>query len=1043
MKNKLISLLFLFTFLNTISLFSQEGFRVTGKVLDENGEPLIGVNVIEKETTIGTVTDLDGNFELIVSGPGSILVFSFIGYLNEEIPLNGQNELQVSLVPDLQELDEVVVIGYGTVKKEDLTGSVELAETKGIEKLSLFSTEQAIQGKVSGVFVAASSGAPGSPVSVRIRGVGTPNNADPLYIVDGMPIKDASTGKNDNPSGINFLNPSDIESIQILKDASATAIYGTRGANGVVIITTKQGLSGQPRVNFNGYYSIQNLPEYVRPDMLNAQQWATLYNEVRGETYNPDTIPFLKTTDWQDQVFRTAITHSEQFNISGGAEKNKYFVSFNNFSQEGIVRESNYNRISGRVNTEFQINDWLKVGEKFSITSFENRRQKEEGLHAGGVVGSPIAAALMADPTIPPYNEEGELSYVGERTTVTISNPIGIYQRHHYIYNNNRIQGTAFAEISPLENLTYKFNVGLDRSWGFREEVWPQYEIAFDDASENTTLFTEHEDWFNYLIENTVNYRFSINDNHNFNLLLGYTVQEENLYREVATSFLPYTENDLLYHSARESNSDIIAQYGAPEEWALMSYLGRLNYSFNDKYLLTASVRRDGSSRFGENRRWGVFPSVAFAWKISEEPFMQNVASVSMLKLRGGWGEVGNQNIGLYRYTASTTYKPDPGLPGPVVFYGNPAVPYPAVVIDGIANPNIGWESTKTFNIGLDIALWQNRLYSTIDLYDKTTTDLLLYEPVPLWAASGYLLEKSGQITNAGEINNKGIDFSLSYKNSIGKIHYNIGGNISYIKNNVVALEGGAPLTSDTKFPVKVIKGEPLGVFWGYKVDGIFQSEEEVEQHAVQESRTGVGDLKFRDINEDGVISSDDQTVIGYALPNFTYGLNANLSYKNFELNVFAQGVQGNDIANMARQAIYHNFRMTSNVSTDMLKYYGRELENGEIITDTDIPRITFPRDNNNNDRNSDYFLEDGSYLRIKTVTLSYNIPENLYEVLGLNNFQVYVTVENLYTFSKYSGYNPEIGTSSSFNANPLAFGIDNATYPIPRTFLFGLNIGL
>ncbi|MFW6327174.1 MAG: SusC/RagA family TonB-linked outer membrane protein, partial [Bacteroidota bacterium] len=402
MKNKLISLLFLFTFLNTISLFSQEGFRVTGKVLDENGEPLIGVNVIEKETTIGTVTDLDGNFELIVSGPGSILVFSFIGYLNEEIPLNGQNELQVSLVPDLQELDEVVVIGYGTVKKEDLTGSVELAETKGIEKLSLFSTEQAIQGKVSGVFVAASSGAPGSPVSVRIRGVGTPNNADPLYIVDGMPIKDASTGKNDNPSGINFLNPSDIESIQILKDASATAIYGTRGANGVVIITTKQGLSGQPRVNFNGYYSIQNLPEYVRPDMLNAQQWATLYNEVRGETYNPDTIPFLKTTDWQDQVFRTAITHSEQFNISGGAEKNKYFVSFNNFSQEGIVRESNYNRISGRVNTEFQINDWLKVGEKFSITNFENRRQKEQGLNAGGVVGSPIAAALMADPTVSP-----------------------------------------------------------------------------------------------------------------------------------------------------------------------------------------------------------------------------------------------------------------------------------------------------------------------------------------------------------------------------------------------------------------------------------------------------------------------------------------------------------------------------------------------------------------------------------------------------------------------------------------------------------------
>jgi len=1042
MKSKSLVLL-TFLLCCSISLYSQKEGKIAGNVVDENGTPLIGVNVFEKGTTTGTVTDLNGDFELSVSNSEATLVFSYIGYLKKEIPLEGKQNIQVTLKQDLEELEEVVVIGYGTVKKEDLTGSVELVESDGIEKTPSFSTEQVLQGKASGVFVATSSGAPGAPISVRIRGVGTPNNADPLYVVDGMPIKDASFGKNDNPSGINFLNPSDIESIQVLKDASATAIYGTRGANGVVIITTKKGKTGEPRVNFNAYYSLQNLPQYARPDMLDAQQWAVLYNETHGETYDPDSIPYLKTTDWQDEVFRTAVTHNEQFNISGGNDNSKYFVSFNNFDQEGIVKKSSYNRISGRINTEFQINDWLKVGENFSVTNFVNRRQKETGLNAGGVVGSPIAAALMADPTASPYDEFGELAYIGEKTLATIANPIGIYERHHYIYKNNRIQGTAYAEISPIKNLTYKFNLGLDRSWGFRDEVWPEYSIAFDDASDMTTLTTENEDWYNYLIENTLNYNASIADKHNFDLLLGYTVQEETMYREVASSFLPFTLSNMLYHTARASNSDIITLAGAPEEWAIISYLGRLNYNYDGKYYLTSSIRRDGSSRFGKNKRWGVFPSVALAWKISEEPFFQNISTVSMLKLRGGWGLVGNQNIGTYRYTASTTYKPNPGLPGPIVFYGIPAEEYPAVVINGIANPNIGWESTETFNFGIDLALFENRIYSTIDLYNKTTTDLLLYEPVPWWAASGFLLEESGQPTNAGEISNKGIDFSLNYKNTIGDFSYNIGGNISLIKNEVIALNGGAPLTSDTKFPVKVIEGEPLGVFWGYKVEGIFKSDEEIEQHAVQENRTSIGDLKFKDINNDGEINSDDQTIIGYAIPDFTYGLNASVSYKNLELNIFVQGVQGNDVANRVKQSVLHNFRMTTNVSTDLLNYYGRVLENGQVITNTDIPKVSFPRDFNDNLRNSDYFLEDGSYLRIKTINLAYNIPENLYKRLGLYSCQIYATVENLYTFTKYSGYNPEIGASSSFGANPLAFGIDNATYPMPRTFLFGIKIGL
>lgn len=1011
--------------------YGQGNYMVSGNITDENGEPLIGANVVEKGTNHGTVTDVNGNYNLDLSDPDAVLVFSYVGYLKEEVPIEGKSELNITLIPDLMELESVVVVGYGTVKKSDLTGSVEVVESEDIKNVPVMSSEQVLQGRASGVFVAASNGSPGSQISVRIRGVGTPNNTDPLYVVDGMPIKDGTFGKNDNPSGINFLNPNDIESIQILKDASATAIYGTRGANGVIIITTKKGQSGKPQVNFTSYYGVQQLPKKL--DLLDGPEFARLHNDMFGEVFNEDSIQFLPTTDWQDQIFVKAPTYNSQLSVSGGNENSNYYVSFNRYSQDGIVKNSHFKRNSFRINTEHKVNKKITIGQYLTLTNYDNQRQNEEGLFAGGVVGSNIAGALKADPTVPVYNDETTWSFLNRTTSV--ANPVGLNERKHYRYNSNRIQGSVFAEVELLKNLKYKLNAGLDRQWGYRKEVWPKYYVGPTDASDKTTLITEHESWYNYLIEHTLNYNASINDKHQLNLLLGYTVQEERRENEIGSSHLYTDDEDQYYHSARPSITDVVDLGGSPIEWALISYLGRINYTLMNKYLLTASIRRDGSSRFGKNNRYGNFPSFSLGWKINEESFMQNFEAVSLLKLRAGWGRVGNQNISPYAYTTTATFKPDAGLPGPNAFFGIPTRPFPALFMMGVANQDIGWETTETTNIGIDLSLYQNRFLATIDVYDKTTKDLLLSQPVPTYSAVTY----GSYITNAGEINNKGLDLSLTYRGNLGALEYDVNGNFSTYKNKVIDLEGGVPLTSQTDFPVRMIEGKPIGAFYGYVYEGIFTSEEEISQHAVQERRTGVGDMKFKDLNLDGKIDTRDQTVIGYALPKFTYGFSVGLTYKNFNLDIFSQGIYGNSVANNVKRDALYNLQMTTNVSKDLLNYYGRVLEDGTVITDTDIPRIG--KDVNDNGRISDYFLEDGSYFRIKTVTLAYNIPQRFLQIAKISSLRIYGTAQNLFTFSNYSGYNPEIGVSSGWNSNPLAFGIDNAVYPLPRTFLVGIDL--
>ncbi len=1010
---------------------------VSGKVIDQKGESMIETTVIEKGTTNGTTTDLNGNYTLEVSSPDVSLHFSFVGYEEKTVPVEGRAEINVTLKEKNEVLDEVIKIGYGTEKKQDISGSIEVVESKEIESVPIMSSEEVLQGKASGVFVAASSGAPGAPISVRIRGVGTPNNTDPLYVVDGMPIKDATFGKNDNPQGVNFLNPNDIESIQVLKDASATAIYGTRGANGVVIITTKKGKKGEPTISFNGYYGRQNLPENQKLDVLNAPQFARLNNEATGRnTFDSASIPYLSTTDWQDKVLRVAPMHNAQLSLSGGSESGNYYMSFNKFAQEGIVNLSSYDRYSYRINSQYQAAEWLNIGENITLTSTKNQRQQEQS------VGGPIGSALRADPTIPVHDDDPSTDWAPMENTPTVGNPVGIMERRHYIYNSNRLQGSAFAEIEPINNLKYKFNAGLDRSWGNKEELWPKYHESAEKNANQPNLRRQREDWNNYLIEHTLNYKFSINEIHNINLLAGYTVQEEKRTWISASAHVPTNED--LYFDAVEGKDEIQGLGGAAIEWGLMSYLARVGYSYRSKYILNATIRRDGSSRFGENFRWGNFPAFSAAWKLSEEAFMEPYTTINLLKLRVGWGIVGNQNIPPYVYTTSVTTKPDPGVSTPTVHFGeHPVNNEIGLWLAGMANQDIQWETTRTTNIGIDLHLWESELTATLDLYNKNTTDLLLEQPVPVY--SGIDFRSIGKyIANAGEVNNKGIDLNLNYRKvTESGFGYNVGGNMSRVWNKVISLDNGAPLTSSDDpddFPVKMIEGKPIGAFYGYVHEGIFESEEEINNHARQQPGTAVGDFKFKDLNQDGIIDDSDQTIIGYALPDFTYGFSAGASYKNIKLDIFTQGVIGNQIINKVKQDALYNFKVNTNVSTDLLNHYGRKLEDGSVITDTDVPRLDI-RDVNNNNRNSSYFIEDGSYFRIKTITLSYNIPSNWIESININSARVYVTVQNLYTFTKYSGYNPEIGVSSAWDANPLAFGVDNAVYPLPRTLLFGIDL--
>jgi TonB-linked SusC/RagA family outer membrane protein len=972
---------------------------IQGKVTDVDGYPIPGATVHIKGTMRGTITDINGNYSITVPDDAEILIFSFVGMQSQQIVLDGRTIINVTLEESVLGLDEVVVVGYGTMEKRDLTGSIASVNDDDIASLSVPSVSDALQGKAAGVQVI-TTGQPGSDATIRIRGIGTINENDPLIVIDGFPTM----------SGLNLLNKDNIESIQILKDASATAIYGSRGANGVVMITTKRGQSGQSNINVKYAYSIQEAVDLL--DMLNAYQFAELHNEMManaGLGQNPDfadPASLGEGTDWQDELFRIAPMHDISVSYSGGNEKASFFVAGNFLDQEGIVINTGFKRYNIQFNSDTKVFEKVKFGNSLSFT----HDYKYSGSYN-------IGSTLRALPTQPVYNEDGSYAGpVGRPDWVgDIQNPIGSASIIDNSTKGYNLIGSIFTEIEILEGLTFKSTGGLEAKFWYDRTWSPAYDWDPTPQEESYLSQTSNKS-ITWLWDNVLTYKKSINNIHDFTLMLG-TSAQENRFDYMNGSIKEFASDKT---QQLDNGNDEQTVGGNASEWALMSYMGRFNYDFKDKYLLTATIRRDGSSRFGSGNKWGIFPSGSVAWRISQEDFFDNIDYVDDLKLRAGIGYTGNQEIGNYAFASSLN----------IVKYNFNNTIVPAVVPLIMPNPNVQWESQQQINLGLDATILKQRINITVDAYQKNTSDMLVPMSVPI--STGYSDVVVPDI-NAGKMKNKGIELSVSSRNIDGDFSWDTDFNISYNKNEVTSLNDSVPMATGYLgfdfHPSRIAEGHAVNEFYGYVTDGIFQNQDEVDYHAVQVpgedpyNRTSPGDIRFKDLNSDGVIDDEDRTYLGNPSPDLIFSMNNRFFWRGFDLSIFLQGVQGNEILN-ANRIWSEGMAVAVNQTTETLNRWQQE---GDM---TDIPRAVF-NDPNKNTRASDRWIEDGSYLRIKNIILGYNLPNRWIKRWGMQQARVYCSGTNIYTLTNYKGVDPEVGTD----------GIDNGLYPVTRTFSLGVNI--
>lgn len=1006
---------------------------VSGTVISDEGEPLPGVNVIVKGGNTGTVTDVMGNYNLSVPGPNTVLVFSFIGYTEHEVSVGNQSVINVTMTPSMETLSEVVVIGYGTVKKSDLTGSVSSIKADELTAVPTTSFDQALQGRAAGVQVMQTSGQPGAEASIRIRGVSsiTAKN-EPLYVIDGMLVstEDVTPGGgvgqfSPRLGPLAAINPNDIESIEILKDASATAIYGSRGTNGVILITTKRGKRGTNNVDFETYYSIQQPSTKI--DLLNAHQFADFVNDAKinaGQLplyVNPENLG--TGTDWQDEIFRNAPMKNYQLSFSGGDEKTQYLVSGGYFDQEGVIINTGFERYSFRTNLQRNISDKLIVGANFTYAMTKGR-STSTGLQFinPGVVG----AALGMNPILPVYDasREGGYTYENDRGTI-IGNPVAEAKEHTAVNTSSRILGNLEARYKILESLEFKTSFGVDGVSAKDRSFAPHWLKAAQGSRGEAGIVTL--DAFTWLNENTLTFDKNIGADDNLNAVVGLTFQEFNNER-LASYVFDIPDPRMGYHNLRIGLNPQPPSNGE-SRWSMVSYLGRAQYSMNDKYLFTVTGRVDASSKFSQGNQYAFFPSGAVAWRVSEESFMENIAFISDMKVRASIGIIGNQAIGPYASLALV------GPYGEGVFNnGSEYVFYSSSQPVAYSNPDLKWETTRQFDIGLDWGFWENRVQATFDYYRKFTYDLLLNTPIPI--TSGF----ANTILNVGNIENQGWDVEITSINTTGALKWNTSFNISRNINEItklatdndVYLQGGLMLR----------EGEPIGTFYGYEFEGIFQTDEEASASPVFSgqqdtpanalTRARAGDRKYRDVSGDALINEDDRTIIGNALPDVTWGLNNNLSFMNFNLSFFIQASHGNEMANFNRLAL-EDFRGVHNVSAEAAlnrwtpenpsNLYPRALANRTIDVGTFSSAI----------------IEDASYVRLKNVTLAYDLPLSLLERVKLRKLRIYVSGSNLYTLTDYTGYDPE---GSSFGTATDLPGVDQGRYPLAKTYLVGLNIG-
>lgn len=965
---------------------------VKGIVKDQTGETVIGASVVEKGTANGTITGIDGDFTLQVSEKGTIIV-SFVGYKTQEIAVKGQRQLQVVLKDDAEMLDEVVVVGYGTMRKSDLTGAVSSVNNKDIKDSPVSNLGQAIQGKISGVQIV-DAGKPGDNVSIKIRGLGSINNCDPLVVIDGVPTD----------LGLASLNMADVERLDVLKDASATAIYGSRGANGVVMITTKRGANGKGKLSVSANYSFQNATNV--PTLLNAAQYAELSNDMMtnsGRNPNPewaDPAELGAGTDWLDELLRTGHVQNYSVSYSGGNDKSHYYVSGGFLDQTGIVKSVGYRRFNFQANSDAQVLDWLKFSNNITFSA----DRKESGSYS-------IGDALKALPVYPVKNEDGSWSGPEGNSEWygSTRNPIGPTEVNMSKTDGYNLLANLTAELSFTKWLKLKSTFGYDAKFWFVDSFTPKYDWKPTPTEESSRYKSDNKS-FTYLWDNYFLFDYTFAQKHHVGLMAGMSAQWN------TNDYLNAQKNIFMFDSVHEMDNgeEMYAIGGNESEWALLSYMARLNYSYEDRYLLTATIRRDGSSRFGKKNRWGTFPSVSLAWRISQEEWFPKSEWINDLKLRVGYGVTGSQaSVGNYSYLASYNTSVYP--------LGTVSNNQTALVSSTLANPYIHWEEVAQTNIGIDASLFNSRVMFSFDAYLKETRDMLVKASIPI--TSGFE-DTTTTYTNAGKVRNQGFEMSLHTVNLTGELGWETNVTATYNKNKIKDLNSSVPYyinQINNSYVTMLAKDYPINVFYGYVTDGIFQNADEVNAHAVQPGAEA-GDIRFRDLNNDGVINDSDRTVIGNPNPTWLFSMNNSLSYKGFELSVFLQGVAGNKIYN-ANNIDNTGMAAAYNQTTDVLDRWRGE------GTSNSMPRAVYG-DPNQNARVSDRFVENGSYLRLKNITLSYTFPKQWLQKVQIENARLSLSCENVATITGYSGFDPEVGIN----------GIDQNRYPISRTFNVGLN---
>ena len=985
----------------------QQAKTVTGTVTDVSGEPIIGANIRIKGTTTGTITDIDGNFS-IEAEPQSVIEVSYIGYLTQETVINNQKSIRFLLKEDTKTLDEVVVIGYGVQKKADLTGSVANINTEKLNTQSNANIGQALQGKIAGVDIVSQGGAPGSGTRIMVRGIGTLNNASPLYIVDGMYM-----------NSIDHINPNDIASIDVLKDASSAAIYGSRAANGVIIVTTKEGSNteGKPIIDLSVNLGISTASKFL--DMLDAKGWAEVTTIARQAIGKPalDMATDLANkpdNDWQDIMFRPALMQNYNLSVKGGGKYSTYYTGLGYFNQDGIVKGTNYQRYNIQSKNDSK-RGIFSAGTNL-IISFSHDKPLHQELR-GGMIGT----ILQSVPTLEKYDDTREGGYGGTYgDVVNIPHPLAIIDDNIMDrYNENvKIFANLYAQIELFKGLKYKLNLTPDFSFERYKNYLNKYDFGL--ATNSITQLTERQRRRrNILVENLLTFDRTFGE-HKISALAGYTYQDSR-FRHIQAygEGLPQGLEEIDAATTNRSNE------GNSWRSVLTSILGRVFYSYQNKYLFTATIRRDGSSKFGKNNRYGYFPSFSLGWNVAEEKFMENVHWLDQLKLRGGYGVLGNQEIDNYQYSSTITT----GINYPDGNGGLLQGAFPK----NFANPDIKWEETAMTNVGIDFMAFNNRLSLTADYYVKNTKDILLTVPIPISSGGA-----NDPIRNAGKIRNNGFEFNLGWMDQPNPdISYGINLIGSFNKNKVIAMgsesgsiKGGSTNQNITTSETKA--GYPIGGYWLISTAGYFNSQEEVDAYAKDGKKiqpaAEPGDIKFVDANNDGVINDDDRVFQGSPFPDFTFALNGNMRYKNFDLSIGLQGVLGNKIYNATRQTL-EDVTKGSNFLASCLDYWTPENKNASH------PRLTWDDPNRNTRAESDRYLENGSYLRLRSVQLGYTFPQTWFKG-AIQHARVYINAENLFTITSYSGYSPDVNAD---NANYRGF--DNFIYPTNRTFMLGLNV--